>query len=86
MEAKILNYKIIIEKEGKKYVAFCPTLGLSDYGKTIDQAIDRIKKLIKFHIESLSQLGYPVPVEKETTTLITSVEIPFSSSIKIAYV
>jgi len=42
--------------------------------------------LIKFHIESLSQLGYPVPAEKETTTLITSVEIPFSSSIKIAYV
>jgi len=86
METKILNYRIIIEKEEKNYVAFCPTLGLSDYGKTIDQAIERIKKLIKFHIESLLQLGYPVPAEKEITTLITSVEIPFSSSIKIAYV
>jgi len=86
METKILNYKIIIEKEGKTYVAYCPTLGLSDYGKTIDQALNRIKNLIKFHIESLSQLNYSIPAEKETTTLITSVEIPLSSSVKIAYV
>ncbi|MFN4213142.1 MAG: hypothetical protein ACK4FL_04275 [Microgenomates group bacterium] len=45
-----------------------------------------MKKLIKFHIDSLSALGYSIPVEKETTTLITSVEIPVSSSVKFSYI
>lgn len=86
METRILNYKILIEKEGKTFVALCPSLGLSDYGKTIDIAVKRIKELIKFHIQSLSELGYPVPIEKDSTTLITSIEVPMPSSIKLSYV
>lgn len=86
METKILNYKIMVEKEDGVYVAICPSLGLSDYGKSIDQALKRLKKLMKFHIETLFKLNYPIPVEKETTTLITSVEIPVSSSVKFSYV
>lgn len=84
METKVLNYKIVIEKEKNTYVAFCPSLGLSDYGKTIDQALKRMKDLIRFHVESLTESGYAIPMEKETTTLITSVEIPISSSIKFS--
>lgn len=86
METKILNYKIVIEKERNLFVAYCPALGLSDYGKTIDQALKRMKNLIKFHIDSLSKLGYPIPIERETTALITSVEISISSSVKFSYV
>ena len=92
MEKNILNYRIIIEKEkaeGKKgyvYSAYCPTLGLSDFGNTIDEAIKRITSLIKFHIESLSGLGHKVPAEKESTTVITSVKVPFSTHIKLSYV
>lgn len=85
METKIFNYKIVIEKERNIYLSYCQSLGLSDYGKTIDEALKRMRNLIKFHIESLSKLGYPVSVEKETTTLITSIEIPISSSVKISY-
>jgi len=86
METRILNYKIVIEKEKDDFVAYCQVLGLSDYGKTIDQALKRMKDLIKFHVESLTDSGYAVPVEKESSTLITSVEIPVSSSIKFSYV
>lgn len=93
MEKIILNYRIIIEKEktkGKKvdimYNAYCPTLQLSDFGKTIDEVVKRITKLIKFHVESLSELGYKVPVEKEATTFITSVEVPVSSHTQFSYV
>lgn len=86
METKILNYKIVIEKEKNTFVAYCQALGLSDYGKTIDQALKRMKELIRFHVESLTESGYAIPVEKESTTLITSVEIPVSSSIKFSYV
>jgi len=57
MEKRILNYRIIIEPEkiGRKTVnnAYCPTLGLADFGNSIDEAIQRIQSLIKFHIESL---------------------------------
>jgi predicted RNase H-like HicB family nuclease len=86
VETKILNYKIAIEREKKVYVAYCPALGLSDYGKTIDESLKRMKALIKFHVESLSALGHPVPVEKDATALITSVEVPLPSSVKISYV
>ena len=48
---------MIIEKEGKKYTAYCPSLGLADFGKTIDEAVKRIKELISFHLESLGEAG-----------------------------
>ncbi len=86
METKIFNYKIVIEKEKNNYVAYCPALGLSDFGKNIDEALKRMKKLIKFHLETLLELGYPIPVEKDLATLITSVEISLPSSVKISYV
>ena len=79
---KILNYRVHIEAEivGKKrvYNAHCPTLGLSDFGNTIDQALKRVTELIEFHIESLVKLGKRVPVETDNTTVITSVAIPVS--------
>ena len=54
MQTKVLNYRIIIEpeKQDKKiaYNAYCPTLGLADYGDSIDKAVKNIKGLIKFHI------------------------------------
>ncbi len=44
MNKKVLNYRVVVEKENvskRKYVynAYCPTLGIADYGNTIDLAI-----------------------------------------------
>lgn len=91
MESKVLNYRIIVEKEKTeegKYVynAYCATLGIADFGKTIDQAIQRITSLIKFHIESLIQEGHKVPLENESTTVVTSIVIPTPPQMKISYV
>ncbi|QQG40818.1 MAG: hypothetical protein HYV37_00650 [Candidatus Levyibacteriota bacterium] len=90
MEKKVLNYRIVVEKEnddkGKTvYNAYCKTLGIADYGKTINQAISRITSLIKFHIESLALEGHKVPVEKEQTTVITSIKIPTPSHARFLY-
>ncbi len=91
MEKKVLNYRIIVEKEKsaikRKYVfnAYCPTLGIADYGNTIDQAIDRITSLIHFHIESLIEEKRAVPVEKDATTVITSIAIKASPDAKFSY-
>jgi len=82
----VRNYRLVIEKEparSKKrsiYNAYCPALGLADFGNTIDVAIANITKLISFHIESLVALGYHVPDERDATTVITSVSVPVSVS------
>lgn len=91
MEKKLLNYRVVVEKEnvGKnKYIynAYCPALGIADYGNTIDLAIKRITDLIQFHIESLIQEGHEIPVEKDVTTLITSVEVTSSPNAKYSQV
>ena len=90
---RIQNYRLIIEKEtmtGRKnrsgYNAYCPALGLADFGSTIDSAIANITKLISFHIESLVSLGHAVPNEYDATTVITSVSVPISLSKKFAHV
>lgn len=84
MQTKVLNYRIIIEpeKQGKKtvYNAYCPTLGLADYGDSIDVAVKNIKGLIKFHIESLLAEGLEVPQENTSKELITSTTVSIQGS------
>lgn len=79
MEKKVLNYRVIIEPEkmGKKtvYNAYCPTLGLADYGDSIDEAIEHIQSLIKFHIESLLEEGQGVPEGNVDQEIITSTKV-----------
>lgn len=56
MEKNILNYRIIIEPEkyddgSTVYVAYCPTLGISDYGNTIEEVLESIKDGIKLAVK-----------------------------------
>ena len=55
METQVLSYRIIIEpeKQGKKtvYNAFCPTLGVADYGNSVDEVLQSIKDGIELAIE-----------------------------------
>ena len=87
METKVLNYRIIIKptKEGKKtvYLAECPTLGVLDYGVTIDKALKSIKEGIECHVESLIKDSEEVPVdypEKEFVTE-TKIAVPVNTSL-----
>ncbi|MDP3974339.1 MAG: hypothetical protein Q8P92_05910 [Candidatus Daviesbacteria bacterium] len=84
MQKQVLNYRIIIEpgKMGKKvvYNAYCNTLGLADYGNSIDEAVKNIKSLIKFHIECLLEDGTEVPTENTEEELITSTKVSIDGS------
>lgn len=55
MQTQILSYRIIIEPEkmGKKtvYNAYCPTLGVADYGNSIDEVLESIKDGIELALE-----------------------------------
>lgn len=56
MQTKVLNYRIIIEPEkypnGETvYVAYCPTLGISDYGDTVEDVLESMKDGIQLAVE-----------------------------------
>lgn len=86
MEANIHSYRIIIEPEkdsqtGKKvYVAFCPKLGVSDWGKTIDQAIGHIQEAIECHLESLIKHNKSIPAPDQNEFVVASAKVHLPST------
>ncbi len=89
MEKNVLNYRIIIEKEqyedgSSVYVAHCPTLGISDYGDTIEGVLASIKDGIELCIESLAKEGKEVPIDHVEEQIVTSAKITIPSHIKIS--
>ena len=89
MQKQVLNYRIIIEPEkmGRKtvYNASCPTLGVYDYGDSIDEVLTSIKDGIELAIEYLRDEGKEIPVDniKEQTVTTTQVEVPADARLAI---
>ena len=79
MEKHVLNYRVIIEPEkmGKKivYNAYCPTLGVVDYGDSIEEVLESIKDGIKLAIECLLEEKKEVPKDNIDEQLIATVRI-----------
>ena len=72
----MLNYRIIIEKEHYEdgslvYVAYCPTLGISDYGDIVEEVLASIKNGIELAIESFAKEGREVSVDHVREQIIT---------------
>lgn len=82
METKALNYRIVIEKEkqnkGYLYVAYAPSLGISDFGKTIEDATSNIEKAIKLYLGTLLDLKKPIPAADSEEYFVTSKKIEVS--------
>jgi predicted RNase H-like HicB family nuclease len=60
METKVLNYRLIIEPEKNEdgstvYVAQCPTLGISDYGDSVEEVLRSITDGIELAVEHLEK-------------------------------
>lgn len=90
MHKNVLNYRIIIEKEQYEdgsdvYVAYCPTLGISDYGDTVEEVLASIKDGIELAVESLAKEGEEVPVDHIEEQIITSTKVKVPSGIKISF-
>lgn len=90
MQRKVLNYRIIIEPEkmGKRtvYNAYCPTLGVADYGDSIDEVLKSIKDGIDLALECLADGGKEIPVDnvKEQTVTTTEVKVPHGAKLTFA--
>lgn len=91
METKVLNYRILVEKEEsprrKKmvYVAYCPKLGISDWGSSIDETLLHMQEAIECHIESLVKHGEAVPASDVETYMVTTANIRVPQLTNIAY-
>jgi len=85
MEKIVRNYRIIIKQDAypdtKKvcYSALCPTLGLADYGDSVEEAVRNINDLIRFHLGSLENEGKEIPVDEPEKELVTEVQVDLSS-------
>lgn len=79
MEQNILSYRVIIEPEkmGKKtvYNAYCPSLGVADYGDTVEEVLASITDGIKLAVECLAEEKKEIPVDNTDQQIIKSVKV-----------
>lgn len=79
MEKHILNYRVILEPEkiGEEtvYNAYCPTLGVADYGDSVEEVLKSIKNGISLAIECLLEEKKEVPKDNINEQIITTVNI-----------
>ncbi|EKD90770.1 MAG: hypothetical protein ACD_30C00092G0038 [uncultured bacterium] len=89
MRTQVLNYRIIIEpeKQGKKvvYNAYCPTLGVADYGDSIDEVLKSIKDGIKLAIEYLADEGKEIPIDNIKDQTVTTAEVELPANAKTSF-
>lgn len=89
MQKQVLNYRIIIEPEkmGKKvvYNVYCPTLGVADYGDSIDEVLKSIKDGIELALECLTEEGKEIPVDNLQAQIVTTTEVKVPSGAKVSF-
>lgn len=84
MDKKVLDYRIIISPEkydngSTVYVAYCPSLGISDYGDSVEEVLSSIKAGIELAVESLAKEGKEIPMDAINEQIITSARINFAA-------
>jgi predicted RNase H-like HicB family nuclease len=48
-----LKFMTIYHKEGKWYVAYCPDLGVTSQGKTLEEAQKNIREAVMLYLEDV---------------------------------
>ncbi len=88
MKRNILNYRIIIEKEKTKsgyvYVSYVPSLGISDFGKNVDEAVKNTEKAIKIYLETSVDLKKDMPEMDAEEYFVVNKQVEFNTPIAIA--
>lgn len=55
-----MNISIKLINTGTEFIANCPELDINCYGSDKDEAMQRIRKVIVFYIESAKELGLDI--------------------------
>jgi len=85
METNVLQYNVIIRKEGYKFVSYVPTLGISDFGVTIDQAKKNTYQAIETYVEGLIKTKNDIPAPDTEDFYISQAKIRLNKNVKFAY-
>lgn len=81
MQAKVLNYRIIVSPDtqtgtGKPgFTALCPTLGVADDGDTVEQALSNVKGAIQMFVDSMVEDDEPIPADQPERDIITTTQV-----------
>lgn len=78
MKATVLKYNVLIKREGRQYIVYVPTLGISDFGKTADEAKKHVHEAIACHIEGLLKTGDDIPAPDTHEFYVDQAEVTIS--------
>ena len=84
MKTNMFRYNVLIKKEKKQYVAYVPTLGISDFGKTVDEAQKHVREAIACHIEGLIKTGTEVPPADTQEFYVSQTEVAIPKTFRFA--
>jgi predicted RNase H-like HicB family nuclease len=90
MKAKLLNYRVLINKEQYEngdavYVAHVPTLGISDYGDSVEEVLKSLEDGILLALECEAKDKKEIVQDNLEDQIITSLKIPFSTRSRISF-
>ena len=85
MKTTALKYNVMIKKEGKYFVAYVPTLGISDFGRTVDDARKNVEAAISVHIEGLIKTDSEVPAQDSSDFYISQYQVNVPANLKLAF-
>ncbi len=87
---QVLNYRIVVEKEdlekGVVYVAYAPSLGVSDFGATVEEAVEHITEAITLYLETLIEMKKPLPEQDSDDYFVTTSRVEISGYEQASFV
>lgn len=90
MHRMVLNYRVIVTPDQETgsgdsvFTAFCPTLGVADDGKTVEEALKNVQGAIKSYVDSLVEEDLPVPIDQPEHDFVTTTSIILHAQPRLA--
>ena len=69
---KTYNFQVVVERDEDQWVAYCPALvekGAATGGATREEAFENMQEATRMVLESLIELGVPIPDDAEEAAL-----------------
>lgn len=69
----------VFEKDPDTYMARCPELDVCSYGGSLEEAVERLKQIVNFYIESADEMGMTLeelglaPPEEEAPPRVSTI-------------
>lgn len=80
----MLRYNVVIKREGKTYISYVPTLGISDFGKTVKEAQKNTRDAILCHVEGLVKTHTEIPAPDDRDFIVSQEKVSFSQPLHFA--